>query len=177
MLALTDNGIPQLYCLSGDSWFRIAHGQRFTGDTALDFLGFGIGTVTMYYRALSTPATVYDDQPSPELVEDVVFNVVDAIQQAERSRTAAEFSTFPNPFNLMTTIKFNLERPEQVTIKIYNTLGQEVRTLANKTLLAGEHSASWDGRDHFGSPVSSGVYLARSVIGKQSFSKKLVLMK
>ena len=177
MLALTDNGVPQLYCLSGGSWFRIAHGQRFTGDTALDFLGFGIGTITMYYRALSVPATIYDEQPSPELVEDVVLNVIDAVKQAEVSKTPAEFSAFPNPFNIMTTIKFNLARTEQVTIKIYNTLGQEVRTLANKILLAGEHSISWDGRDNFGSTVSSGVYLARSVIGKQSFSKKLVLMK
>jgi hypothetical protein len=177
MLALTDDSIPQLYCLSGDSWFRIAHGQRFAGDTALDFLGFGFGTITMYYRALSAPATSYDDQASPELVEDVVLNVVDAIQQAERRRTAAEFSAFPNPFNLMTTIKFNLERPERVTIKIYNTLGQEVRTLTNKTFAPGEHLAHWDGRDDSGRTVSSGVYLARLVSGRASFSRKLVMLK
>jgi len=65
---------------------------------------------------------------------------------------------YPNPFNGETTIKFDLPTAGQVTLKIYNSLAQEVRTLVDEERPAGYHRLTWDGRDGSGSLVASGVY-------------------
>ena len=63
---------------------------------------------------------------------------------------------YPNPFNPVTTIPFTLPKSTHVTLKIYNLLGQEVATLVNARLLAGEHRVRWEPQD-----LPSGVYLVR----------------
>jgi hypothetical protein len=68
---------------------------------------------------------------------------------------------YPNPFNPTTTVKYDLPEEATVTLKIYNVLGQEVLTLVSGTQAAGRYQAVWDGRNNFGTPVSSGVYFYR----------------
>lgn len=65
----------------------------------------------------------------------------------------------PNPFNPETEIRFQLPQASHVVLKIFNTVGEEVRTLAEAQYQAGDYSVSWDGKDKNGNPVSSGVYL------------------
>lgn len=83
----------------------------------------------------------------------------------------------PNPFNPSTEISFNLAAPSQVTLIIYNSVGQKVRTLMDRTMPAGQHVAVWDGRDDDHSPVSSGIYLYKLTVGNASQSKRMLLMK
>ncbi|MCD4777031.1 MAG: T9SS type A sorting domain-containing protein [Candidatus Aegiribacteria sp.] len=64
----------------------------------------------------------------------------------------------PNPFNSTTTIRYQLSVNTDVTIGIYNILGQKVRTLVNENQNAGEHSTIWDCRDNSGQLVGSGIY-------------------
>jgi flagellar hook assembly protein FlgD len=66
---------------------------------------------------------------------------------------------YPNPFNPETEIRFTLPEAGQVTVKIFNTTGQEIRTLANGTFQAGYQTLRWDGRDQSGNAVAAGVYL------------------
>lgn len=66
---------------------------------------------------------------------------------------------FPNPFNSETRILFHLEKSSDVTMTIYNTLGQRVRTMIEARQPAGDKYVSWDGQDDSGRPVSSGLYL------------------
>jgi hypothetical protein len=61
---------------------------------------------------------------------------------------------YPNPFNAATTIKFFLPVPCHVTLKIFNSLGQEVETLASRSYSMGNHQAEWDASD-----LASGVYI------------------
>jgi FlgD Ig-like domain len=68
---------------------------------------------------------------------------------------------YPNPFNPSTTILYELPAKSNVTVKIYNILGQEVRTLVNQIQQAGQQAAIWDSRNNFGREVSSGVYFYR----------------
>ena len=68
---------------------------------------------------------------------------------------------YPNPFNPTTTIKYQLPQQSEVTLSIYNVLGQKVRTLLNANLEAGYHSVEWDGRNDVGVQVASGVYIYR----------------
>lgn len=84
---------------------------------------------------------------------------------------------FPNPFNPATTIRFRLDGGARVQLKVYNMLGQEVRTLVHQTLSAGEHSVVWDGRDNSGITVASGVYIYRLTNGLSASARKMVFMK
>jgi hypothetical protein len=84
---------------------------------------------------------------------------------------------YPNPFNAGTVIKFNLQRPADVNLTIYNILGQRVRTLAEGRMPAGSHTLNWDGRDEKGLDLSSGVYFYRLQAGEQAETKRLILLK
>ena len=66
---------------------------------------------------------------------------------------------YPNPFNARTVISFALPKDSRVSLDIYNILGQKVKTLVNGMMPAGYHNLEWDGTDHNGLGVSSGVYL------------------
>jgi hypothetical protein len=68
---------------------------------------------------------------------------------------------FPNPFNPVTTICYQLPESSRVTLAIYDLLGQKVQVLVDGFVDAGYRSVVWDGRDGFGREVGSGVYLVR----------------
>ena len=87
------------------------------------------------------------------------------------------YSNYPNPFNPTTVIAYDLPRDVRVTLRVYDTLGREVRTLVDERQTQGRYSVSWDGRDDRGMGVSSGLYFYRIVAGKNVFTKKCVLTK
>ena len=68
---------------------------------------------------------------------------------------------FRKPFNPTTKSKYDIPEQATVTLKIYNVLGQEVLSFADGEQTAGFHTVAWDGRNSFGSQVSSGVYFYR----------------
>lgn len=84
---------------------------------------------------------------------------------------------YPNPFNPSTTIHFRLPQEETVEVKIYNTLGQEVRSLTRQKFAAGSHSVVWDGRNDHGSTVASGIYIYKFTAGKFTQTRKMNLVK
>lgn len=86
---------------------------------------------------------------------------------------------FPNPFNPETVIPFAVGRSEDgehVKLAIYNMLGQEVATLVDEPLPAGNYSAKWGGMDEDGRRVSSGVYFYRLQAGKAVELKKMLTL-
>ena len=84
---------------------------------------------------------------------------------------------YPNPFNPETTIRFSIPVSSEVIIKIYNLLGNEIKSLVFDYLPAGEHSAHWNGTDNSGQKVSSGLYIYRMKAGKYSDVKKMMFIK
>jgi len=84
---------------------------------------------------------------------------------------------YPNPFNPSTTIVYSLPQSEYVTLKIYNLLGHEVKTLINGVENAGSHSVLWDGTDNFGSKVSSGIYIYSIRYNDKLMTKRMMLVK
>jgi PKD repeat protein len=84
---------------------------------------------------------------------------------------------YPNPFNPSTTISYTLAADTYVTLKVYNTLGQEVASLVDGDLAAGLHTAVWNGRAQDGAQVASGIYLYRLVAGDVVQTQKMMLMK
>lgn len=65
---------------------------------------------------------------------------------------------YPNPFNPSTTIRYNILESGKVTLKIYDLLGREIKTLVNEDQINGKYQVLWNGENNFGSNVSSGVY-------------------
>lgn len=84
---------------------------------------------------------------------------------------------YPNPFNPSTVITYQIPASREVTLKIYNLLGQEIRTLVQGKPRAGIHQVVWDGRNDAGSPVSAGIYLYRLQSGTYQSTKKMTLVK
>jgi len=84
---------------------------------------------------------------------------------------------FPNPFNPVTVIRFNIPGTSPTRLEVYNVLGTLVRTLLSGTKEPGSYSVEWDGRDDAGNLVSSGLYLYRLSSGGVSRTGKAVLLK
>ena len=84
---------------------------------------------------------------------------------------------YPNPFNLNTTIMYDLPNDEFVTIKIYDVLGNIVCSLINKDQNIGHRSLQWDATNNKGHQVSAGVYLYIIEAGKIRQTKKMILLK
>lgn len=84
---------------------------------------------------------------------------------------------YPNPFNPSTTIRYTLISDGYVALRIYNTMGQEVRTLVNSRERAGLNEVTWDGLDDRGFRVGSGIYMYRLETGDRSLTRKMLLLK
>jgi len=86
-------------------------------------------------------------------------------------------SIYPNPFNPSATIKYGVPASEEVELIIYNLKGQAVRTLIKETKYSGTYNVIWNGKDNHGRQVSSGMYIIKMKVGKQSWNSKLILSK
>lgn len=82
------------------------------------------------------------------------------------------YGNYPNPFNPVTTIKYEIASSEIVTIKVFNMLGQEVAVLVNESQVAGLHEVRWNA-----SNCPSGVYFYRIITGDFSETRKMILTK
>jgi hypothetical protein len=84
---------------------------------------------------------------------------------------------FPNPFNPVTTLRYDLPENSYVNVTVYDMLGRQVRTLVNTTQDAGFRSVIWNATNDYGKPVSAGVYLYQIQAGEFVQTKKMVLLK
>jgi hypothetical protein len=84
---------------------------------------------------------------------------------------------FPNPFNPTTDVQFSVPETGTVKIQVFNTLGQEVRTLFAGTVERGTHVVRFDGRNNDGNVLPSGMYLYRMTSGSFLQSMKMMLLK
>ncbi len=84
---------------------------------------------------------------------------------------------YPNPFNPQTTIKYQLAKPGQVTITIFNMLGQKVKTLVDEAKPAGAYKVVWNGRDERNLAAPTGMYFYRMKSNEFVKVRKLLLLK
>ncbi|MBL7086872.1 MAG: T9SS type A sorting domain-containing protein, partial [Candidatus Cloacimonetes bacterium] len=84
---------------------------------------------------------------------------------------------YPNPFMAGTKINFSLREAGNVTIEIYNILGQKVRTLVDGYYTVNNHSEYWNGLDDNNQKVSNGIYFYKMTAGNYSSIKKMIMMK
>ena len=139
------------------------------------------------------PTVVYDGEqysmwfsgfppgfPFPGRIGYATSSVATFVQENPGANIPDHFAlhqNFPNPFNPETEISFQLPRAEHVVLRIFNTLGQVVRTLIDADYNAGFHTVSWNGKDNDSKAVSSGVYLYQITADSYSHVKKMSLLR
>ena len=118
---------------------------------------------------VDTTLTIVEGQSLPVAVEEEDGRPL--------PRFFARSQNFPNPFNAKTVIAFQLPVETHVSLRIYDLLGREVRTLVNGFLQAGFRKVRWDGKDEMGRDVASGVFFYRLKAGGSIETKAMVLLK
>ena len=114
---------------------------------------------------------------SLEFTELYHYCITDAIEEI---MTPVDFrlnQNYPNPFNPTTTIHYSLPEESHITITVFDMLGKKVNQVISSVQPAGSHSIQWNGTDHNGNPVSTGIYLYQIQTGDFIQTKKMVLMK
>ncbi|MDD3050706.1 MAG: T9SS type A sorting domain-containing protein, partial [Candidatus Cloacimonetes bacterium] len=91
--------------------------------------------------------------------------------------TQLSVNNYPNPFNPTTNIVLNIPKEGKVNVTVYNLKGQTVNTLLNEVLPIGQRTLVWNGTDHKGNQVSSGVYFYRVETNEKTINKKMILLK
>jgi len=101
-----------------------------------------------------------------------------AVSGVQDSPPAARLvGNHPNPFNPTTTIAFDLDRAQRVTISVFDVQGRLIATVADRTFGSGIQSVTWTGRDNRGRTVPSGTYLVRMETGDGAEARKISLVR
>lgn len=103
-------------------------------------------------------------------------NLIDDVN-ANHSLSYQIMNNYPNPFNPITTIRFQIPHLEHVTIMVYDIIGRQVCELANAVDAAGDYRIHWDGKIECGQSVTSGLYFYRIRAGNFVQCKKMLLLK
>jgi hypothetical protein len=162
------NGDTRVYSVSfpGDN-FALRHG----GSASNDMNGNGIPEVLI----------AYEDGDSLQawivMVEGEGVTAIDVEPGAQFLKTYTLQQNYPNPFNPTTQISYQIPVAEKVSLKVYDILGQEVKTLVNGAVEAGTHSVEWNGTNNAGQQVASGVYIYTLRAGKHQLNKRMTLVR
>ena len=81
---------------------------------------------------------------------------------------------YPNPFYDFTTITYRINNSSRVILKIYNSMGQEIRTLVSEVQAPGEYTIEWDGKNGSHQPVNPGIYFCKLKAGSLEKSLKMI---
>lgn len=85
--------------------------------------------------------------------------------------------TFPNPFNLEVNFKLTVPFATNISIQIFNSIGELIKEIDNKFFLSGTHSISWNAHDSNNRIVNSGIYFVRLQTSNMILTKKIILLK
>jgi hypothetical protein len=83
---------------------------------------------------------------------------------------------YPNPFNDNVKIGYELTRPAETSVSVYNIYGSEIKNLSYQFNSAGAYSVNWDGKNNAGSKMPAGIYFYTIKTGRSTASGKIVLM-
>ena len=203
-IALTGEASSVIY---GNEYLNILHGNdgdnQFTGFSGDDVLFGSHGVDRAIYEGdreeyVIIPPYATDDssfqildiQPDRDGTDhlydieevafnDIVYNIIDllAVNNNFLPKKFALFSPYPNPFNPITKIGFDIAEPEVVSLKVFDLNGRLVRTLNRSKLGIGKYVVEWDAKDDNGYFVTSGVYFIHFISNSYANTKKVLFIK
>jgi hypothetical protein len=158
------------------------------GQYSIDGVTAGAITLTVDEIDYNSTSTVVTVPTTAFSVDQINFSLLPATVTSAPSAVGVPTGyslkqNYPNPFNPSTKISFEIPVSSTVTLRIFNMIGQEVKTLFHGTLSAGSQELVWNGTDDAGRTLASGVYFyslnAVPVAGGKTFTevRKMVLLK
>ena len=96
------------------------------------------------------------------------------------SNLPEEFSisqNFPNPFNPITSITFDVAKMDAVSLIVYDLTGKEVVTLVSGTYIPGTYNVEWNAVNNIGDGIVSGMYIYRYISSKKAITRKMLYLK
>ncbi|MGB5286864.1 MAG: FlgD immunoglobulin-like domain containing protein, partial [Ignavibacteriaceae bacterium] len=177
-LILKFNGSPnhhtyELYYIKQNELAAAGENSVYFGATTYDLLNNGKINILISMDLINKQGTTgrrFTQIYKPDSTSSVSENVF-------IPNTNILYQNYPNPFNPSTIVKFNLREIENVSIKIYNILGKEIKLLLDNNLPAGEYTTQWDGKDDEGNILPGGVYFIQMTAGKYRQTIKTILLK
>ncbi|MGP8330533.1 MAG: hypothetical protein ACT6FF_09500 [Methanosarcinaceae archaeon] len=118
-----------------------------------------------YYRLKSQ-----SESGASRYSEPVFVNATNIIQPVLEQNT-------PNPFNPTTNIQFHLAVRNRVSLRVYNIIGQQIRTLMDGYFDRGVYDVQWHGHDNAGRDVPGGVYFYQILIGHYAETRRMILVR
>ncbi|MGB5106108.1 MAG: T9SS type A sorting domain-containing protein [Candidatus Zixiibacteriota bacterium] len=155
-------------CVNGDLALNASKNAAYTGGQFFSAITFGPTSMTI-------GSGVTDGW-----LAKMTINTFTDVKELAGTPLPQSFSlsqNYPNPFNPTTTIDFKIASASNVNISVINVLGQRVRNLVDQNLTVGNYSTTWDGRDEYNQPVSSGIYFYRLQSGSYIETHKMTLLK
>lgn len=128
----------------------------------------GFAGMFLRWEAFDPPNVIHADYFSPD---ELVLNVANETESI--APVAFElYQNYPNPFNPSTQIQYSLPKAGQVSLKVFNTLGQNVQTLVSDLQPAGQHTVTFNAGS-----LSSGVYFYQLEFENRVITSKMLLLK
>ncbi|KAA3596585.1 MAG: choice-of-anchor D domain-containing protein [Calditrichaeota bacterium] len=138
---------------------------------------FWVKFETDVFDTVTTTMTI--DANLPNLSVDLIGYGLPLSVESEKNipESYSLKQNYPNPFNPQTQIEFALPKQEFVKLKVFNILGQEIKSLVSSKINAGTHKVIWNGKDKNNQTVASGVYFYRLEAGSFTQTKKMLFLK
>lgn len=142
--------------------------NEFSWPELIETLAYGIGVVSVF-AVEGGPIRILQGC----IIDGDTIGVITSAKDEQNIVNSFElFQNYPNPFNPTTTIKFSISGPQKVKLIVYSLLGEEIKVLVDEYKSSGTHSIIFDADG-----LPSGVYICSLIAGKNTLSKKLILLK
>ena len=159
--------VNNFYWLSDSSWYE--------DDTYSDHTPEFVRPIQTWEADGGLPAFAYVGSGGQNVYYDSWSNT-GIVENTKASTSMALLSpNRPNPFTSNTRIAYSVPVDAKVSLRIYNTLGQEVTTLVNEYKTAGSYGITWNGADNHGAPLPKGIYFLRLETGVQNATRKVII--
>ncbi len=129
------------------------------------------------YLALGKNVLIAHGGEQYRIGENEVETRVEGKGSVPRPQSLRLEQNYPNPFNSSTTLRYWIAAAGPVQLEVFDLSGQRVATLVRAQQPAGSHEVQWDGSNHHGALVASGLYLARLRVEQEDQVRKVLLMK
>lgn len=186
-LGYKQTGTWTAVCSGGDGSYYCEWYKKYQGSNTWSFLGTGISkSVTMFKKSFTVKTVVASgnqDEQATKFVQYIGGPPASKLLVEELPEIYNLSKNNPNPFNPVTTVKYDLPEDSFTEFNIYDMLGREIKRLVNGHEAAGYRSVMWDGTDSNGNLVSSGMYFYRLDAysleddGEFHLTRKMVLLR